>query len=153
MQHFRYSEAGLALTMRYEGLRLQAYQDSGGVWTIGYGHTGSDVKSGMQIGTLQAESYLRADLRRSIDAVNTLVSAPVAQNHFDALVDFCFNAGSGNLQHSTLLVLINKRDFTAAAEEFGRWVYVAGTLNRGLQRRRTAEKAMFCGTYRPNSIA
>lgn len=153
MQNFRYSEEGLSLTKRYEGLRLQSYQDSGGVWTAGYGHTGSDVRPGLSITALQAEAWLRADLRRSIDAVNALVQAPIEQRHFDALVDFCFNAGMGNLRHSTLLKKVNARQWKDAIAEFGLWINVAGVPNRGLVRRRAAEAAMFSGTYRANSIA
>lgn len=153
MQNFRYSDAGLALTKRYEGLRLKAYQDSGGIWTIGYGHTGNDVHPHSEITPLEAESLLRADLRTAIDCVNAAVTVPLEQNHFDALVDFCFNAGRGSFLHSTLLLKINGKDFQAAAGQFSLWINVNGQPNRGLQRRRAAEAAMFQGSYRPNSIA
>ncbi len=153
MQNFRYSEAGLALTKRYEGLRLRAYQDQGGVWTIGYGHTGKDVRPEGEITALEAEAFLRVDLRNAIDCVNRLVRAPLAQNRFDALVDFCFNAGTGNFSRSGLLVKVNAQDWQGAADQFGLWINVNGQPNRGLQRRRAAERAMFCGTYRANSIA
>lgn len=153
MQNFRYSDAGLALTKRYEGLRLKAYQDSGGVWTIGYGHTGPDVQANRETTPLEAEALLRADLRAAIDCVNAALKISVQQNHFDALVDFCFNAGRGNFAHSTLLQKVNANDLTGAANEFGRWININGQPSRGLQRRRFAETAMFQGTYRPNSIA
>lgn len=153
MQNFRYSDAGLSLTKRYEGLRLRAYQDQGGVWTVGYGHTGKEVRAGLEITPLQAEAYLRADMRNAIDCVNRLVTSPIEQRHFDALVDFCFNAGSGNLTRSDLLRKVNARDWPAAAEQFGLWINVNGHPNRGLVRRRAAETAMFCGTYRANSLA
>ncbi len=153
MQNFRYSDAGLALTKRYEGLRLKAYQDSGGIWTIGYGHTGSDVHSESEITSLEAEVLLRADLRDAIDCVNAAVKPPLEQNQFDALVDFCFNAGRGNFAHSTLLLKVNASEFGGAADQFGLWIKVNGQPNRGLQRRRSAESAMFRGTYRPNCIA
>ncbi len=153
MQNFRYSEAGLALTKRYEGLRLAAYQDQGGIWTIGYGHTGPDVHSGRVVSNLEAEALLRADLRSAIDCVNKNLNVAAEQNHFDALVDFCFNAGRGNFTKSTLLTQVNAKDFAAAADQFGIWINVNNQPNRGLQRRRAAEAAMFRGTYRANSIA
>ena len=154
MQNFRYSGAGLALTKRYEGLRCSAYQDSGGVWTIGYGHTGHDVTPGKVITELEAEVLLRADLRGAVECVNaSLKVAAVEQNHFDALVDFCFNAGRGNFAHSTLLAKVNAKEFASAADQFGLWINVNGQPSRGLQRRRAAEAAMFRGVYRPNSIA
>lgn len=153
MNNSRYSDAGLGLTKRYEGLRLKAYQDTGGVWTIGYGHTGREVTAGMMISPLEAEVYLRADLRRSIDAVNAAVTAPIEQRHFDALVDFCFNAGAGNLRRSSLLQRVNATQMDRAAEQFAVWINVNGQPCRGLVRRRAAETAMFLGNYRANSLA
>jgi lysozyme len=153
MQNFRYSEAGLGLTKRYEGLRLKAYQDQGGVWTIGYGHTGPDVHADQVVSPMEAEALLRVDLRAAIDHVNRLVTAPLEQNQFDGLVDFCFNAGRGSFSRSTLLTVINARQFPQAVQEFGRWILVNGQPNPGLQRRRAAECAMFQGRYRANSIA
>lgn len=153
MQDFRYSEAGIGLTKRFEGLRLEAYQDSGGVWTIGYGHTGSDVGPGRCVTALEAEALLRADLRDAIDCVNGAVQVPLEQNQFDALVDFCFNAGRGSFRRSSLLAKVNAKDLEGAAGQFGLWVNVNGRPVTGLVRRRTAEAAMFCGRYRENSIA
>ncbi len=153
MQNFRYSAEGLALTKRYEGLRHNAYQDSGGVWTIGYGHTGRDVHPGSTLSELESEALLRADLRTAIDCVNLSVKVPLEQNQFDALVDFCFNAGRGNFLRSSLLTKLNAKDFAGAADQFALWINVNGQPNRGLQRRRAAEAAMFRGVYRANSIA
>ncbi len=153
MQNFRYSADGLALTKRYEGLRTTAYQDSGGIWTIGYGHTGPDVHPGKSISELESEALLRADLRTAIDCVNMNVKVAIEQNHFDALVDFCFNAGRGNFVRSTLLTRLNGKDLQGAADQFALWINVNGQPNRGLQRRRAAEAAMFRGVYRANSIA
>lgn len=153
MQNYRYSEAGLALTKRYEGLRQKAYQDQGGVWTIGYGHTGPDVHAGRELAPIEAEALLRADLRSALDCVNRAITAPLEQHQFDALVDFCFNTGRGNFQRSTLLQHVNARRWDNAAQQFGLWTHVGGQLSRGLQRRRAAEAAMFRGLYRPNSIA
>jgi lysozyme len=153
MNNFRYSDAGLSLTKRYEGLRLKAYQDSGGIWTVGYGHTGPDVRAGREVTALEAEALLRADLRSAIDCVNAAVKVPLAQNHFDALVDFTYNAGRGSFLRSALLQRLNKGDLAGADDQFALWIHVNGQPSRGLQRRRAAESAMFRGVYRANSIA
>jgi lysozyme len=73
------------------------------------------------------------------------VRVPIAQHQFDALVDFCFNAGRGNFLQSTLLAKVNRGDFAAAAIQFGLWVHAAGEVVPGLARRRKAEAEMFAG--------
>ena len=145
MQQFRYSDAGLCLTKTFEGLQLHAYQDSAGIWTVGYGHTGRDVKPGRSVTELEAEALLRADLRDAIDCVNAAVEVELAQHQFDALVDFCYNTGRGNFQRSSLLGKVNLEDFEGAAAQFGLWVNVNMRPVPGLVRRRAAEAAMFRG--------
>ncbi len=141
----QYSDAGLALTRAFEALRFTAYQDGGGVWTIGYGHTGRDVYRGCHISQDEAEQTLRWDMRAAVDCVNASVHVPLTQGQFDALVDFTFNAGRGNFLRSTLLAKVNAGDFAGAAAEFGKWVNVNGQPERGLIRRRAAEAALFEG--------
>lgn len=145
MNEFRYSDAGLALTKQFEGLRLEAYRDSGGVWTIGYGHTGRDVSPGRRVSEFEAEVLLRVDLRDAIACVNRCVEIPLEQHQFDALVDFCYNAGRGNFMRSSLLGKVNLEDFNGVAVQFGLWVNVDGKPLPGLVRRRAAEAAMFRG--------
>jgi lysozyme len=115
------------------------------VWTIGYGHTGPEVHFGQTLSEFEAEALLRADLATSVSCVNGAVTAAVAQHQFDALVDFCFNAGSGHFLKSTLLQKVNLGDSAGAAVQFGLWVYAGGTEQPGLVRRRAAEAAMFRG--------
>ena len=141
----QYSTAGLALTKEFEGLRLEAYRDSGGRWTIGYGHTGPEVAAGMKISQADADAILAADLTAAVKCVNSAVAAVIAQHQFDALVDFCFNVGGGNFRTSSLLKHVNSGDFGSAAQQFMMWVNVAGSRCEGLVRRRTAERAMFAG--------
>ena len=138
-----YSDTGFAMTRSFEGLRLVAYQDVAGVWTIGYGHTGPDVHEGRTISEFEAEALLRADLAPCVAFVNHEVKVQLSQHQFDALVDFAFNAGRGNLQKSTLLQKLNMGNFAGAAVEFGRWVYAGDIQEPGLIRRRTAEALMF----------
>jgi lysozyme len=143
MQSFTYSENGLALTKSFEGLSLKAYQDCAGIWTIGYGHTGPNLIAGMTITEADAEALLRVDLADAVTCVNRAVNVRINQNQFDALVDFCFNAGRGNFLQSTLLRKVNVDDFEGAAAQFGLWVHAGGKVVSGLVRRRKAEAATF----------
>jgi lysozyme len=143
MVDFSYSDKGLALTKGFEGLREAAYQDCGGVWTIGYGHTGPGVVVGMEVTDAEAEVLLLADLADAVACVNLRVCVVISQGQFDAMVDFCFNAGRGNFLNSTLLRKVNLGDFVGAAAQFGLWVHAGGEVVAGLVRRRKAEAALF----------
>lgn len=143
MHTFSYSEKGLALTKSFEGLHLEAYRDCAGIWTIGYGHTGLGVCEGRTIGAAEADEFLLADLADAVACVNRGVIAPISQNQFDALVDFCFNAGRGNFRQSTLLRKLNGGDNAGAIAQFGLWVHAGGIVVPGLVRRRNAEAQLF----------
>lgn len=140
-----YSADGLALTQKFEGCELTAYQDSVGVWTIGFGHT-AGVTPGMLCTQDQAIDWLQQDVQWAVNAVNQYVTAPLTQGEFDALVDFTFNLGVGNLVHSTLLRLLNSLDYEGAAAEFLKWNMAGGHVLAGLTARRLAEQEMFNGT-------
>lgn len=134
------SERGISLIKRFEGIRLEAYQDSVGVWTIGYGHT-EGVKQGDKISAEQADALLMYDLAIFQRGVNKSVTAAITQGQFDALVSFAFNLGVSALQGSTLLRKLNAG--SDASGEFERWVYAGGVKLAGLVRRREAERALF----------
>ena len=136
------SEIGIQLIKNFEGCVLKAYKCPAGIWTIGYGHT-SGVKEGQTITLKQAEDYLLQDIRAYEITVNNLVNVPLNQNQFDALVSFCYNLGPNNLKNSTLIKLLNKKDYLGAAEQFDRWVYAGGKKLSGLVKRRAAEKELF----------
>ena len=144
----RTSPEGLDLIKRHEGLRLEAYLDPVGVWTIGYGHTGSAyAKEGVKISRSKAAALLRQDLHEAEHAVAALVNVPLQQDEFDALVSIVFNVGAGAFNRSTLRRKLNAGDRAGAALEFGRWVF--GTKDGkkirlpGLVKRRAEEAAMF----------
>ena len=141
--NFTYSQNGLALTQRFEGLRLTAYQDQVGVWTIGYGHTGPEVCAELSITQEQANNLLMQDVASAVAAVNRLVTVAFNQNGFDALVDFAFNLGNNALSGSTLLRKLNADDFAGAAAEFPKWCKAGGKVVPGLLRRRQAEQQLF----------
>jgi lysozyme len=141
-----YSKNGLHLTESFEGVCLSAYADpatGGDPWTIGYGHTGSDVYSGLTITQEQAEELLMKDVQKAVAIVNSKVTTKITQGEFDALVDFTFNCGAGNFSNSTLLKKVNAKDFKGAALEFEKWDMAAGKHMAGLLRRRHAEAEEF----------
>lgn len=142
---------GLKLLTTFEGCKLKAYDDGGGVWTIGYGHT-KTAKKGMTITQSQAEELLQTDLNKFESFVEDAVQASIDDDQFSALVCFCFNVGPGQAGFggSTLLKLLNQGDFQGAANQFPRWNKVQGKPWLGLTRRRLAEQALFWGKpWRP----
>ena len=156
MSDFTYSSNGLALTEKFEGLRLTAYQDSVGVWTIGYGHTGADVTQGLTITEDQAGILLAADVAWAVTCVNKAVKVDINQNQFDAMVDFTFNLGCAAFTGSTLLRMVNAGNFAGAALQFIRWNKAGGKVLAGLTKRRQAETDLFntaVPTMRPAGAA
>lgn len=139
------NDRGLELVKVFEGLRLEAYQDSVGIWTIGYGTTSDivPVRPGMVITESQAEMFLRQGLVRFEEDVAQLVKVPLTSDQFSALVVFTYNVGPGSLSQSTLRRKLNDGDYAGAAEEFLRWNKAGGEELPGLTRRRRAERALF----------
>ncbi|WP_310634008.1 lysozyme [Paraburkholderia sp.] len=137
------NSAGISLIKQYEGLFLITYADVVGVLTIGYGHTGADVKPGLIITQTQADQLLDDDLARFEKGVSRLARVPLNPNQFSALVSFSFNLGLGNLGNSTLLRDLNRGDYAAAANQFPRWDRAGGRELPGLLKRRRAEQALF----------
>jgi len=143
MANFCCSDAGLALTKKFEGLRLAAYQDQVGVWTIGYGHTGREVHGGLAITEEHADVLLESDIASAVACVNRAVTAEISQCQFDALVDFVFNLGCARLLGSTLLRHVNAGEFDLAAAQFPLWDHAGGVVVPGLLARRNAEMSLF----------
>lgn len=141
------SNAGISLIKEFEGCRLKAYQDSVGVWTIGYGWTqpvnGRKIGPGMVIDQATAERLLKCGLVQYEQGVNQLVKVIVTQGQFDALVSFAYNLGLRSLSTSTLLRKLNAGDRQGAADEFGKWVNAGGVRLNGLVKRREAERKLF----------
>lgn len=141
------SEKGIALIKQFEGCKLTAYQDSVGVWTIGYGWTqpvdGKPIRAGMTIKQETAERLLKTGLVSYESDVSRLVKVGLSQGQFDALVSFTYNLGARSLSTSTLLRKLNAGDYAGAADEFLRWNKAGGKVLNGLTRRREAERALF----------
>ena len=115
------SENGLKVLMLREGKRNKAYLDTKGIWTIGVGHTGPEVKAGLVWTDKQVDTALRTDIKTAEMAINTSVLAPLTQNQYDALVSFIFNVGVMAFKRSTMLKFINLKQYTKAQQEFDRW--------------------------------
>lgn len=144
----RVSTAGLALIRSFEGCKLRAYKDSGGVWTIGYGTTriaGQPIKPTLTISQAEAEILLQAQVEEHWLAAekHILHADELSQYQVDALASFVYNVGVGAFSKSTLLKLLNKGLDMHAADEFLKWNKDNGRVVRGLTRRRHAERQMF----------
>lgn len=137
------SEKGIKLIKNFEGCRLEAYKCPAGIWTVGYGHTGSTVHQGLKISQSEADSLLKTDLIIHCNNVSKLVKVPLNQNQFDALVSLEYNIGYGNFSRSTLLKLLNAKNYKGAAEQFAVWRLGGGKILPGLVKRRKAEKDLF----------
>lgn len=137
------NQDGLDLIKSFEGLRLEAYQDSVGIWTIGFGSTGPEIVKGLKWTREQADSRLEEDVYKFEKGVAACVKVKLNTNQFSALVCFSYNVGTGSLQKSTLLKKLNAGDMASAADEFLRWNKAGGQVLTGLTRRRIAERELF----------
>lgn len=127
---------------RFESCVLTAYQDSAGIWTIGYGHT-AGVKRGDRITPSQAEQFLKQDLAK-FETAAMKVKGLTTQGRFDAVVDFMYNCGVGNFNSSTLKKYIETgRSTWEIQEQFLRWVNAGGKKLGGLVSRRIWEANRF----------
>jgi len=115
------SENGIKILMLREGSRNKAYKDTKGIWTIGVGHTGPEVKAGLVWTDKQVMDAFKQDIRTSELAINVSVLVALTQNQYDALVSFVFNVGVNAFKRSTMLRFINLKQFTKAQQEFDRW--------------------------------
>lgn len=152
---------GIALMHSFEDCRLRAYPDpktGGKPYSIGWGNT--QYADGRPVGPNDVISQARADEEFAFDLItfemmiDQAVKVPLTQNQFDALVSIVYNVGPGNKaksgilrlksgQPSTLLRLLNAGDYKGAADQFDVWISKGSAVEKGLRRRRAAEKALF----------
>jgi lysozyme len=149
------SQVGIKLIQTFESCRLQAYQDSKAIWTIGWGNTqyenGIRVKKG-DVLTQQRADELFATILLSFEyGVTKRVRSVLTQGMFDALVSFSYNLGLGNLDKSTLLKKVNANPSDATIRtEFMKWVNKGSSFEKGLTRRRKAEADLYFTTTSSN---
>lgn len=138
---------GLALLKKFEGCKLQAYLCPAGVLTVGYGHTGADVKAGMRISQAQADELLAQDaaaFAAGVErAIGTAALGRTTGNQFSAMVCLAYNIGIGAFRSSSVLRLHKEGKPNAAAGAFKLWNKAGGRVLDGLVRRRAAEAALY----------
>lgn len=148
----RTSQKGITFIKSFEGCTLTSYRDGGGIWTIGYGHTGllsgKPVKDRISITQQKAENLLIEDLqsREALidEKINEVVKIKLTQNQFDALISFVFNVGITAFLHSTMYKYLITGNYTGASHEFCKWIKDdKGKTEQGLVRRRAAEEILF----------
>ena len=140
------TEAGLNLIKRFEGFSHTIYICPAGYPTIGYGHVMlAHEREQFAAGITQAEAteLLRKDVRIAERAVLRLISVPLTDGQFDALVSFTFNLGAGALQRSTLRLKVNRGEHDGVPAELMKWVWAAGKTLPGLVRRRRLESILY----------
>lgn len=142
------NQAGLDLIKHYESFRSAPYLCPAGVATIGFGST--RYADGRKVTMVdrplteeEAEELLMATLVSYERDVEVLVTVPLNEDQFSALVSFAYNLGSTALKGSTLLKKLNAGDYLGAADEFRKWVKGGGQTLPGLVRRRESERSLF----------
>lgn len=148
------SPEGVALIKQFEGLRLEAYPDSAGIWTIGYGTTrypnGQKVRPSDRCTVEQADLYFGHDLQRFELAVDALTVDGLVQRQFDALTSFVYNVGESAYRDSTLRKRVNANpNDPAIRDQFMRWHNAGGKPVLGLWRRRHREADFYFGVSTP----
>jgi lysozyme len=145
----RLNSVGYNLIKEFEGLSLKPYKCQANISTIGYGSTfyenGVKVKlTDAPITQLRAEQLLKNTADKFAERVAVLITKPITQNQFNALVSFAFNVGVTALQNSTLLKLVNNNPNDAnIAKQFLRWNKAGGKVVNGLTNRRIKESAIY----------
>ena len=155
MADYQISSNGIKALKGSEGLRLKAYQDRKGVWTIGYGHTGyvngKPVGPGMIITEKEAEDLFRQRLPEFENAVRSSVRVPLTQNQYDVLVSLAYNIGGNGLKNSGLIKKLNSGDYQGAADALLEYNKVRDQktkqleFDKGVFNRRKREREMFLG--------
>lgn len=147
------SKNGIDLIQKWESLELTSYLDTGGVWTIGWGHT-AGVKQGMTITKEKADQLFYSYIEQQTKELNEILKNVnlLNQNQFDAISSFVYNIGSSRFSNSTFLQLLKNGKFDKAANQLVRrdsngvyhgWIYDNGRKIKGLINRRKEEKALF----------
>ena len=142
-------ELATSLCKQFEGFRSKPYLCPANVATIGYGST--YYADGRKV-TLQdspideptASALLMHELEHTY-LQGVLRNCPILmtdERKCNAIVDFCYNLGTGRLQTSTLKRKINAQDWEGAKEQLMLWNKGGGKVLAGLTKRRVAECAL-----------
>lgn len=139
---------GVSFLAELEGLKLNAYKCSAGVWTIGIGNTfyenGSKVKEGDVISKEQAYHLFYMVATKFEKVINENLKVKINQNQFNSLFCFVYNIGQTGFKNSTLLRLVNINPNDGnIAKQFLRWNKIAGKESKGLTNRRIKESSLY----------
>lgn len=135
---------GIALIIKYEGCCLEAYRDPRSIWTIGYGHTGLEVVSGLTWTQEEANAQLLTDINmRAERPIAAFVTVPLSSNQFSSLCSLVFNIGGGNFRTSTLLQYLNEGSYARVPQLMAAWDHIDAKISPGLYNRRQAEIALW----------
>lgn len=123
-----------------EGVRYSPYQDVGGVWTVCYGHTGSDIQPRKKYTESECQSLLQKDLTPFARTVEHAVKVPASEYQKAALITFSYNVGAAAFERSAVLRHLNAGHYQAACNGLRQWVYAGGRQWKGLMNRREVER-------------
>lgn len=137
------TQNAIVLIKHFEGFSSKPYVCSGGFLTIGTGHLITKNEKFDEITEDEGEELLRNDLIKSESSVLRLISIPLEDYQFDALVSFTFNLGGGALQCSTLRQKVNREEHDDVPDEFRKWIYAGGRKLKGLIKRRETEAILY----------
>ena len=134
---------------------LKSYRIPGDVWTVGFGHTGENVKPNMTINQSKAEQLLQKDAQTASDCVKRIfsdwkqnnINRTITQSMFDALTSLAFNAGCGSLRGGSskndLIDYVKAGKFSDASKRILTFKADKPGFS-GLKIRREKEKNLFC---------
>ena len=138
------SAAALVGIATHEGYRGEAYKDTVGIPTLGFGET-AGVKMGDKTTPERALVQLLESTEKHADAIRQCIHVPLYQHEFDAYISLAYNIGTGAFCKSTLVKKLNQGDYTGACNEIRRWNKAGGKVLPGLVKRREAEYKMCKG--------
>jgi lysozyme len=148
IREMKTAEVGIALIKHFESVRLRPYRDAVGKYTIGYGHLLRKGETYEVLTHAQAHQLLLRDIHMAELIVKKHVRVPLSASQFSALVSLVYNIGEQHFRTSTLLSVLNQKNYLQAAEEIRRWEKAGGKVLAGLTRRRYAEYLLFTGKWR-----
>lgn len=137
-------EIAIEFITKEEGCVLHIYKDQIGYPTIGIGHLilpGEDFSAG--ITQEQAEEMLRKDLQKTALSIQRLITVPIDDEQYSALLSWTYNLGTGALQRSTMRSKLNREEYMGAADEMLKWCWAGGKKRTFLYNRRIRERNLF----------
>ena len=146
-------DKGLDVTRESEGFRSMRYEDSAHYCSIAYGHLikrapcdGSEPAEFLAgVSREQGSTILVADMAVAQRAVMLSINPeiPLTDGQFAALCDFVYNVGSRLFKKSTLLKVINNKEFDLVPQQLRRYSVAGNKVVEGLKHRREREITLF----------